>query len=124
MNSAIATLQQQLPLDEVQSFTVDRGEEFATHASITRAIRISLYFADFFAALQRGINENANGFLREFFPKKTNFAMISDAQLTEVLYAINQRPRKCCTGKQHRIHLPTRCRTRIDNPPYQRIKRE
>ena len=95
MNRAIATLQQLLPPGTIHSLTVDRGKEFATHASITRALGIPLYFADSFAAWQRGSNENANGLLREFFPKKTDFATISDAQLAAALHAINQRPRKC-----------------------------
>jgi len=76
MNRAIATLQKQLPPGAIHLLTVDRGKEFATHASITRALGIPLYFADSFAAWQRGSNENANGLLREFFPKKTDFATI------------------------------------------------
>jgi len=95
MNRAIARLQQQLPPGAIHSLTVDRGKQFATHASSTRALGIPLYFADSFAAWQRGSNENANGLLREFFPKKTDFATISDAQLAVALHAINQRPRKC-----------------------------
>jgi IS30 family transposase len=91
MNHAIATVQQQLPPGAMQSLTVDRGMEFATHVSITRAFGIPRYFA----AWQRGSNENANGLLREFFPKKTNVATISDAQLAATMHAINHRPRKC-----------------------------
>ena len=70
MNRAIATLQKQLPPGAIHLLTVDRGKEFATHASITQALGIPLYFADSFAAWQRGSNENANGLLREFFPKR------------------------------------------------------
>jgi len=78
MNRAIATLQQQLPPGAIQSLTVDRGTEFATHVSITRVLGIPRYFVDSFVAWQRGSNENGNGFLRKFFPKKSNFAVISD----------------------------------------------
>ena len=53
------------------------------------------YFADAYAAWQRGSNENSNGLLREFFPKKTDLAIITLDKLTEVLVLINNRPRKC-----------------------------
>jgi transposase, IS30 family len=91
--------------------TVDCEKKFATRASITRLLGIQLYFADFIAAWQRGSNENANGLLREFFPKKTDFATMSDAQLAAALHAINQRPRKCLHCQSAQDSLPTNCCT-------------
>ena len=52
-------------------------------------------FADAYAAWQRGSNENSNGLLREFFPKKTDLAKVTLDKLTEALVLINNRPRKC-----------------------------
>ena len=49
----------------------------------------------FYAAWQRGSNENSNGLLREFFPKKTDLAKVTLDKLTEALVLINNRPRKC-----------------------------
>ena len=51
--------------------------------------------ADAYSSWQRGSNENANGLLREYFPKKTDLAAISDEALNKALYDINHRPRKC-----------------------------
>ncbi|MFY0999687.1 transposase, partial [Streptococcus sp. AD045-1] len=51
--------------------------------------------ADAYSSWQRGSNENANGLLREYFPKKTDLATISDEDLNKALYDINHRPRKC-----------------------------
>lgn len=70
MNRAMARLQQQLQPGALHSLTFDRGKEFATHASIPRTLSIPLYFADSFAAWQRGSNDNANGLLRKFYPKR------------------------------------------------------
>ncbi|MGT2937748.1 IS30 family transposase, partial [Streptococcus caprae] len=56
---------------------------------------IPFYFADAYSSWQRGSNENANGLLREYFPKKTDLAVIPDKDLDKALSDINHRPRKC-----------------------------
>ncbi|WP_142998692.1 IS30 family transposase, partial [Streptococcus sanguinis] len=53
------------------------------------------YFADAYSSWQRGSNENSNGLLREYFPKRTNLTDITDESLVNALLAINHRPRKC-----------------------------
>ncbi len=58
-------------------------------------LNLLLDFADAYAAWQRGSNENSNGLLREFFPKKTDLAKVTLDKLTEALMLINNRPRKC-----------------------------
>ncbi|RKN72366.1 IS30 family transposase, partial [Paenibacillus ginsengarvi] len=60
---------------------------------------IQVYFADPYSSWQRGSNENANGLLREFFPKGHDFAMVSDEELATALRLINLRPRKCLGWK-------------------------
>jgi len=53
------------------------------------------FFADPYSSWQRGANENAKGLLREFFPKGTDFAKISNEPVPLTLYLIHHRPRKC-----------------------------
>ena len=78
----------------LKTFTSDRGKEFACY-SLVENLGISFFFADAYSSWQRGSNENANGLLREYFPKKTDLATISDEDLNKALYDINHRPRKC-----------------------------
>ncbi|MBP3886096.1 IS30 family transposase, partial [Zhenhengia yiwuensis] len=54
-----------------------------------------IYFADPYASWQRGTNENTNGLIREFYPKKYNFSGITQDDLNEIVTKINNRPRKC-----------------------------
>ena len=87
------------PSGAVQTATADRGKEFACYASLEATPGVQVYFADPYSSWQRGSNENANGLLRQFFPKGTDFAQISDEALEEVLPLINHRPRKCLGWK-------------------------
>ena len=77
-----------------KNFTSDRGEEFACYLLVEN-LGISFFFADTYSSWQRGNNENANGLLRKYSPKKTDLAAISDETLNKALYDINHRPRKC-----------------------------
>jgi len=91
-----ATVQafQQLPAEKRKSFTADRGKEFTNHADLKNALAMPVYFCDPYSPWQRGTNENTNGLLRQFFPKRTSFADISAQDLTRVNDLINNRPRK------------------------------
>ena len=60
-----------------------------------KPLGIPFFFADAYSYWQRGSNENSNGLLREYFPKKTDLVAISDEALNKALYDINHRPRKC-----------------------------
>ena len=77
-----------------KSFTVDNGKEFAAHKELAAATGMKVYFCDPYSPWQRGTNENTNGLLRQFFPKGTSFADITDVMLAEVVDLINNRPRK------------------------------
>jgi IS30 family transposase len=79
--------------------TVDCGKEFACYSSMEEQVDMSVYFADPYASCQRGTNEKANGLLREFFPKKTDLALITEEELELALHLINHRPRKCLRWK-------------------------
>lgn len=77
-----------------KSFTVDNGKEFAAHKELTAATGMKVYFCDPYSPWQRATNENTNGLIRQFFPKGTSFADITDDDLQYVVDLINNRPRK------------------------------
>lgn len=99
MAQAASTLHCQLPAGAFRTATVDRGKEFACYKTLEQTLGISVYFADPYASWQRGSNENANGLLREFFPKRTDLALVSGESVRQALSLINQRPRKCLGWK-------------------------
>lgn len=69
MFSAIEQLCNLFPKEALKTFTSDRGKEFACYPLVEN-LGISFFFADAYSSWQRGSNENANGLLREYFPKK------------------------------------------------------
>lgn len=79
---------------QVETVTVDNGNEFAQHVNVSKALQASVYFAHPYCAWQRGLNENTNGLLRQYFPKGTNFKSIRQAKLDQIQKQLNQRPRK------------------------------
>jgi len=93
MFSAISSLHSALTIKLLKTFTVDRGKAFACYDQVESEFGIPMYFADAYTAWQRGSNENSNGLLREFFPKKTDLAKVTLEELTEALMLINNRPR-------------------------------
>jgi IS30 family transposase len=78
-----------------QTLTVDNGKEFARFKEIEIKTGLSVYFADPYAAWQRGCNENTNGLLRRYFPKGCDFLNVTDEDLASVVKKLNHRPRKC-----------------------------
>ena len=99
MYRAISELYELFPKDTFKTYTIDRGKEFACYSKVEADLKGPVYFADAYSSWQRGSNENANGLLREFFPKKSDLARVSDEELNEALYLINHRPRKCLGWK-------------------------
>ena len=99
MYRAISELYEHFPKDTFKTYTVDRGKEFACYSEVETNLNVPVYFADAYSSWQRGSNENANGLLREFFPKKTDLARVSDKEVNEALCLINHRPRKCLGWK-------------------------
>ncbi|PNZ13305.1 IS30 family transposase [Staphylococcus simiae] len=95
MEYAMKELISVFPNESIKTITVDRGKEFSCYKSIEEQFGIDIYFADPYSAWQRGTNENSNGLLREFFPKKTDLAKVTQEELDYALGAINHRPRKC-----------------------------
>lgn len=98
MFTAIQKVVKSFPAHSFLSMTSDRGKEFACYKEV-EALGIPFYFADPYAPWQRGSNENSNGLLREFFPKKTDLASVSAQSLLQALHLLNHRPRKCLQYK-------------------------
>lgn len=83
-----------LPSHMKKSLTYDRGTEMAGHQWFTEITGIPVFFADPYCSWQRGTNENTNGLIRDYFPKKTDFRIITDQRLLNTQNALNHRPRK------------------------------
>lgn len=99
MEKAIRKLFSALPKGALKSVTSDRGKEFACHTAIKEDLKIDFFFANAYAPWQRGSNENGNGLLREFYPKQTDLAKVTQQELRQKLELINNRPRKCLNWK-------------------------
>lgn len=95
MEIAFGVVASPYPTGVFQTATADRGKEFACYAKLEASHGVPIYFADPYSSWQRGSSENANGLLREFFPKGTDFAQVSNSHLVHALNLINHRPRKC-----------------------------
>jgi IS30 family transposase len=79
----------------VHTITVDNGKEFTDHQTLAKALHARVYFAHPFASWERGLNENTNGLIRQYFPKKHDFTRITQTQIEQVMDKLNNRPRKC-----------------------------
>jgi IS30 family transposase len=83
------------PLENhIHTITADNGKEFTNHNAIAKALSIDFYFADAYSSWQRGANENLNGLLRQYIPKKTNFTELTQKQIDGYVDKLNNRPRK------------------------------
>lgn len=78
----------------VQTLTADNGIEFAYHQKVSRRLSAGFYFAKPYQSWQRGLNEHTNGLIRQYFPKKTNFATLTNNDVKRVEILLNNRPRK------------------------------
>jgi len=78
----------------IHTITSDNGKEFTNHKQIAEALNIDFYFAKPYHSWQRGANENLNGLVRQYFPKKHNFDTITKEQVELAKYKLNNRPRK------------------------------
>jgi IS30 family transposase len=81
--------------DQTLTITCDNGKEFSEHTAIAEALDAKVYFAHPQAAWERGSNENANGLVRQYFPKGTNFSNLTEQDIERVMLRLNHRPRKC-----------------------------
>lgn len=82
-------------LDKVLTHTYDNGKEFALHEILTDVLEAQAYFAHPYHSWERGLNENTNGLIRQYFPKKTDFSNLTEEEVKIVQDKLNRRPRKC-----------------------------
>ena len=78
----------------VHTLTADNGKEFAAHEHVANALNAKFYFAHPYASWERGLNENTNGLIRQYFPKKYDFTTITKQEINTVMDKLNNRPRK------------------------------
>jgi IS30 family transposase len=83
-----------LPESLARTLTYDRGKEMSEHKRFTVDTKMQVYFCDPHSPWQRGANENTNGLIRDFWPKGTDFSIITPKQLLWVQEALNERPRE------------------------------
>jgi IS30 family transposase len=94
-NKAVTKALKKLPPKAKRTLTMDNGTENAGHEELTETLGIKCYFADPYAAWQRGSNEQINGLIRRYLPKGTDFSKIDKDQIKKIEKLINNRPRKC-----------------------------
>ena len=92
---ALHDAMRRLPAAKRKTLTTDNGKEFACHKEVTRLLGLAVYFAHPYSSWERGTNENTNGLLRQYVPKKLDFSQLTDWQLASYVWQLNNRPRKC-----------------------------
>ena len=81
-------------IDRTFTITADNGKEFAEHEDIAEKLQADVYFAHPYSSWERGLNENTNGLIRQYFVKGSSFEKITDEQVQHVMNRLNHRPRK------------------------------
>jgi len=76
------------------SITFDNGKEFSYHQTIATELELETFFATPYHSWERGTNENTNGLIRQYFPKKTDFSKVTNEEIARVEHLLNTRPRK------------------------------
>jgi len=91
-----AILRSLQPIDFlVKTITYDNGKEFAFHQQVNQKLGSKSYFAHPYHSWERGTNENTNGLIRQYFPKRKDLSGVTDAEIQTAMDKINNRPRKC-----------------------------
>lgn len=84
----------------IKTITSDNGGEFAEHVTLSETYGFDWYFCHPFCSGERGLNENTNGLIRDFLPKRTDFNLISDREIQDIQKNLNARPRKTLKFKR------------------------
>ncbi len=93
VTEALKTLIQNLPF-KVTSITADNGTEFADYGNIKKLLGCDFFFAHPYSSWERGLNENTNGLIRQYIPKKTSFDLYDSEYIRNIEIKLNNRPRK------------------------------
>lgn len=91
---AVVRRLQRIPRPLRRTLTLDNGFENAGHQEMASQTKMSIYFAHPYHSWERGTNENTNGLIRWYLPKKTDFEMIPETTIAAIEYQLNTRPRK------------------------------
>jgi transposase, IS30 family len=83
-----------LPPSLRKTLTYDQGSEMALHKTLSKKLRMDIFFCDAHSPWQRGSNENANGIIREFLPKGLDLSPFTDKNLSDIEFVLNNTPRK------------------------------
>lgn len=105
---------QKIPKKYMKTFTVDNGKEFANHKELAKRLGGKVYFAHPYHSWERGLNENTNGLLRQYLPKKKSFADLTEKELAKIVNKLNNRPRKSLgyrTPREAFFNLPLALQT-------------
>jgi IS30 family transposase len=81
-------------IDWVHTITYDNGREFADHEGMASDLEASIYFAHPYASWERGLNENTNGLIRQYFPKDRDLRTVTKYEIEKAMDKLNHRPRK------------------------------
>jgi len=81
-------------IDKVKTLTFDNGSEFVGHEEISAALKAKSYFAHPYSSWERGANENTNGLIRQFYPKRADFRVLTQSEIRTMTDSLNNRPRK------------------------------
>jgi IS30 family transposase len=79
----------------LHTITADNGKEFAEYERVEHELQVDFYFAHPNVAWERGANEDMNGLVRQYIPKKRNFASVTNVELIQIMKRLNYCPRKC-----------------------------
>ena len=94
-------------LDKTLTITADNGKEFAGHETLKEQLSANVYFAHPYCSWERGLNENTNGLIRQYFTKGSSFENITDDEVEAVMNKLNHRPRKTLKFKTpHTVFFP------------------
>ncbi len=94
VNETTVTSMGRIPKKKRLTCTYDNGSEFSLHENTEKLLEMLIYFAWPYHSWERGTNENTNGLLRQFFPKKMPFWHITQKDVEKAVILINNRPRK------------------------------
>ena len=81
-------------IDRVHTITYDNGREFANHEGMASDLETRIYFAHPYASWERGLNENTNGLIRQYFPKDRDLRTVTTREIEKAMDKLNHRPRK------------------------------
>ena len=108
-NAALVSWSIQRLLEPISSrvftLTSDNGKEFAKHQEITTALKADFYFAPPYSSWERGLNENSNGLIRQYLPKKHDFTTITNKDVSMVMKQIKQQTENNVSALNPRLHL-------------------